>query len=254
VSVVCVLFTHLGAPETAAGVAHLRACDPDVRVVVCHGGPREAFDAVAEPAKLWIDEPGLRGAPAELQTYTSALVQLHERFVARDPDVDAVCLLEFDHVPLQRGFVTRLAGLLDETGADFLGKTAGDKTGTNWWHRVRYRDDPRLLAHLASVSVREDPARLYGCLGTGFVMRRTALEAFAAAPHLDGIYVELYLPTMVHHLGFRVEDVDRVADVYSHVRWTPPYDLDEVLELRTQGIPVVHPFKAIDQLERLRPA
>ena len=97
--------------------------------------------------------------------------------------------------------------------------------------------------------MRDDPARLFGCLGTGFAMRRDVLASYAALEHLGGVYVELYLPTVVHHLGHRVEDMDRHGDLYHHVRAAPPYTVAEAQALARGGALVVHPLKDADGLQ-----
>ncbi|MEA2170903.1 MAG: hypothetical protein QOF76_4203 [Solirubrobacteraceae bacterium] len=247
------LVSHLDAVGVQASLEHLELVAPGP-VVVCHGGQRADFDALGDVPKLFLDDPGLRGPAATRQSYTTALVEAWRRWVQADATIDAVLVLEFDHVPLAPAFQDELLGLLDASGADMLGKDCADYTATNWWHRIRYRDDEALMAHLAGLSVRDDPTRLYGCLGTGFILRREALAAFAGVEHLPGIYVELYVPTVIHHLGFRVDNVDRLAALYDHVRWSPPYSLDEVRALQRAGATVVHPFKATGELHMLREA
>ncbi len=56
---------------------------------------------------------------------------------------------------------------------------------------------------------------------------------------------------MLHHLGFRVVDVDEISDLYTHVRWTPEYSIEEAIDLQSSGALVVHPLKAIGELNRL---
>jgi|SRR5215211_1202962 len=246
-----VLLSHLSASAVEASVDHVRRMAPDSRLILCHGGRRPDFDAVRFEDKLFIENRGLRGPSAAFQSYNDTLGEVFDRFVAPDESVDKILMLEFDQVLLSREFTQRLIQLMDNSGADLLGKTCVDRTATNWWHRVRYRDDPVLLRFLESVSTREDRRRLYGCLGTGFAMRRQVLEAYTAVTHPEHIYVELYLPTLVHHLGFRVDDIDRYGDLYAHVRSRPPYDLAAALELQRAGAVVLHPFKDVEDLPRL---
>jgi hypothetical protein len=247
-STLIVLVSHLGPEAVEANVARLERVHQPGLVALCHGGQRADFDAAQVPKKVFTDDPGLRGPPATLQSYTAPLIEVYERFVAPRPDIDMVLVVEFDQVVLDRGFVPHMEALMESSGADVLGKGCCDRTGTNWWHRVRYRSDPALLAFLRAFSVREDPARLYGFLGTGFLIREAVLRRFAGLEHIEGVYNELYLPTVFHHLGFRLTDVDSLSGVYDHVRWSPPYTPDEVHELRRQGAMVVHPFKAPEGL------
>jgi hypothetical protein len=84
---------------------------------------------------------------------------------------------------------------------------------------------------------------------------RDALAAFHAAtrdaPHA---YLELFVPTVVHHLGFEVADVDRLGDLYATVRWRPEFEVDEAIAAKRAGRAFVHPFKRIDALERIAAA
>lgn len=236
-----VVVSHLEADAVDEHLAYLETLCPGP-ILLCHGGTPERFAAVRWPRKRFLAHPGLRSPAATFQTYDEALEAAHEVLEA-DRRIDAIVVLEYDQVPLAPGLDEAVLALLEQTGAGLVGKTAVDRTATNWWHRVRYRDDPALLEHLRRVSVREDPTRIYGCLGTGFAMTREALAAYVAVEHPDGIYNELYVPTLVHHLGFRVEDVDVHGDLYAHVRFEPSYTPAEARALRDAGVLVVHPYK-----------
>ena len=63
---------------------------------------------------------------------------------------------------LDRRFESALDELAARTGAHFMGKNCVDRTATNDEHYIRFRRDQELLAHLSSVSVREDDHRLFG--------------------------------------------------------------------------------------------
>lgn len=243
-----VLLTHQGPEAVQANLRYLRALCPDSALVVCHGGAREDFDRISEPRKLFVEDESLRGPPTRLQSYNQLLQKVHAGYVAAQPAIDAVFVFEYDQVVLRPDFETALAQLLEHSGADFLGKNTTPRNDTNWIHALRFKRDPRFLAFLERLSVRDDPHRLYSCLGSGFVMRRPVLERFVDVEHFVSCYVELYLPTVVHHLGFAVEDCDRVSDIYDHVVHGPPKSLAEVLEAKRQGHFFAHPFKRVDLL------
>ncbi len=237
------LLTHLGPEATQATLRHLGRVAPGVRVVVCHGGSRSDFDQIDTEEKVFVEDPDLRSAPITIQSYNELLRLVWQESVRDDPAIEAVCVLEYDQVVLCLDYEARIRDLLVRSGADFLGKNCVDRTQSNWVHYLRYRDDPGLLAFLRAVSVRNDKERMFGCLGTGLVLRRAVLEALATMEHFRPAYNELYLPTLVHHLGFKVDDVTRLGDCYDHVRWAPPYDLKEALALKARGACFVHPLK-----------
>lgn len=228
------LLTHLDAAGVAASLRQFP--DGARRVVVCHGGRREDFDRVEHGPKLFVADPSLRG-PISGESYTSLLVQAWSEVVAREPAIDLVFLAEYDHVVLRRDYERALRQVLEHSGADFLGKNCSRRDDTNWPHALRARRDPRLRF------ARE----LWGCLGTGMLMRREVLEGFAAQEHVPG-YLELYIPTMVRHLGFRLDDVDRFSDLYAHVNAPPEKDLAALRAARSDGHFFIHPFKRVEQV------
>jgi hypothetical protein len=236
-----VLLTHQDGPAVDAELAYLRAVAPDSRFVVAHGGRREDFARVTDAAKVFVDDATLRAPPRTRQSYHVMLAEVHAAFVRADPAIDSVYVLEWDHIVLRGDFEAPLRALAARTGAGFLGKTCVERTGTNWHHYTRYRRDPALLAHLRAHSVREDPARLYGTLGDGFWLTRAALEAYVALGERPVVYGELYLPTILHHLGLRVAEIP--PELYAHVRYEPEVTLDELLALKRAGAWFAHPFK-----------
>jgi hypothetical protein len=248
------LLVHQEPPAVLALRRYLAAVAPQSRFLICHGGTRASFDALDDREAIFVASPDLRSDPLTYQSYSEALEGAWSAVVRDDPAIDAVSLLEFDHLILRADFEHALADAFARSGADFLGKEAGDRTRTNWPHQIRFRGDPDLLAHLAALSVREDRTRIFGCLGTGFAMRREALAAFAAVTGRPRCFMEAYVPTLVHHLGFRVADVDAVSDVYRHVAWKPPRTIEEAIALKAAGAYCVHPVKALDQIDRVRAA
>jgi hypothetical protein len=247
------LWTHLDASAVDRQLEYLRLLAPRSRFVVCHGGQRQDFDGITHPDKLFIDDDTLRTRAAWNQSAFKMLDSAREAFVA-GTDIEAVFLFEYDHLVLRRDFERALKQLLDLSGADFLAKTCVPKDTNNWVHAIRARHDAEFMAFLRQISTRDDPARLYGCLGTGFVIRRTALEALLAVtpPALD--YHELYLPTVLHHLGFRLADVDALSDIYDEVSYLPAKTLTQVLDAKRRGHFFVHPFKQLRHLDRIREA
>jgi hypothetical protein len=246
-----VLLTHQAAASVDANVRYLRAAAPEARFVVAHGGRREDFERVAHPEKLYVDDPTLRAAPRTFQSYHATLGGLHAAFVRDDADVAAAYVFEWDHLVLRSGFEAPLTELARRHGAGFMGKTCVERTATNWHHYTRFRRDAALLAHLREHSVRDDPTRLFGTLGSGFWISRDALAAYVAVPERPLAYGELYLPTLIHHLGFRVVDIDADGDLYRHVRYEPELSLADVLAIKRAGGWFAHPFKQTGAYERI---
>jgi hypothetical protein len=244
-----VLLTHQDAAVVDDNVRYLRTVAPEARFVVAHGGQIGDYERVAHPEKVFIDDPTLRAPPRTHQSYHVLLAAVHDAFVAGDPSVRSVYVFEWDHIVLRGDFERPLRELAEHTGAAFLGKTCTDRTATNWHHYTRYRRDPALLAHLRVHSVREDPARLYGTLGNGFWLSREALAAYAALDDHPACYGELYVPTILHHLGFRVAEIP--GALYAHVRYEPEVSLAELLALKRAGAFFAHPVKLAGVFDRI---
>jgi hypothetical protein len=247
VAVLTAVLTHLDAERVRMHLDWLQALAPESRFVVCHGGKRSDFDAIDDDGALFIDDPSLRG-PHFDKSVNATFAALHDTYVRDDPEVDHVYVIEYDHLILRKDFERSLTDLAAATGAGLLAKWAGPRNDTNWPHHIAARDDAELNRFIARVSRREDTAVHYGCLGTGLLFTRAAFDAFCALDDPPPAYVELFVPTIVHHLGFDVVDVDAVADLYMDVRWLPEYGVEDARRARRAGRTFIHPFKRIDAL------
>jgi hypothetical protein len=250
-AVLTAVLTHLDDRLVRAQLAYLRAVAPEARFVVCFGGPREGFERLTVENAVFVDEPSLQGEPRE-RSHTSVLTTVHDSRVRDDPKVEFVYFIEFDHLILRPDFERSLVALAERTGAGLLGKAASPRNDTNWPHYLRYRHDERVNGFIARITRREDRGMRLGCLGSGMLLRREALEAFCAIGDHPDAYVEMLIPTVVHHLGFDVVDVDRHSDLYAAVSWRPEYGVEEAIAAKRQGRTFVHPFKRLDALEAIR--
>jgi hypothetical protein len=242
-SMLTAVLAHLPAEEVHERMELLSAVAADARFVVCYGGQWGEFGQIELADKLYVDDPTLRGPEQHLQSLTRTFEALWRTYFEADESIDSLYLIEYDHLVLDREFEARLHDLAAMTAADLLGKNCVDRTATNDEHYIRFRRDPRLLKHLRRLSVREDPDRLFGCLGDGMWMSRRALQAYVDTGQHPPCYCETYVPTLLHHLGLRVVDVDAHSTLYRHVRWIPPFDSAEVVTRFREGAAFMHPVK-----------
>lgn len=242
------LLTHLSGPAVDDQLRYLQDVAPEARFVVCHGGRRADFERIAFSDKLYIEDPTLRDPLARGSSVNEILTKAWDGYVAPDPDVKAVFVFEFDQIILRGDYELALEQLLEASGADFLGKNCALRDGTNWVHGIAARHDGAFMDFLDRISVRDRPYRIYGGLGTGFVIRRAALQAFRGLDHPARSYVEMYVPTAIYHLGFRVEDLDAISDIAHEVVYHPPKTFEEVLRAKHAGHFFIHPFKQLDRL------
>jgi hypothetical protein len=252
-TVLTAVLTHLDDELVCAQLDYLHTLAPESRFVICFGGPRVEFDRLTVEDALFIDEPSLRGGPFE-RSNTGLLTTVYERRIRDDPQVEFVYFIEFDHLILRPDYEQELVALADRTGAGLLGKFASPRNDTNWPHFLRYRDDERVNGFLASISRRDDVGLRLGCLGSGMLLRREALAAFCSVGDYPEVYVEMFVPTVVHHLGFDVVDVDRHSDLYAAVSWRPEYGVEEAVAAKHTGRAFVHPFKRLEALDAIRRA
>lgn len=243
--------THLPAADVRRQLAYLRALSPGVRFAICHGGARTDFETLGEEAAVFVDDPTLRG-PNQHQSYTAVLRAAYEEFVEPDPEVDLLYFVEFDQLVVRADFEDPLRALAAETGAGLVAKFASQRNDTNWPHYLRQRGDRDLDAYFERITVRPDPGARWGCLGSGMLFTRDALAAFhAATPEAPHAYLELFVPTTIHHLGFEIADPDRHGDLYASIRWRPEFTPEEAIAAKRAGRAFVHPFKRLDALERI---
>lgn len=245
------ILTHLDARAVGAHLEYLRATAPGSRFVVCYGGDRREFGRLDGIDALFIDDPTLR-VPHHDRSYTGLFRTLYEQRVHDDPEADLVYLIEYDQLILSGDFEERLTAVAEKSDAGLFGKAASLRNDTNWPHFTRYRRDQRLNRFISGMSRRDEPDPRYGCLGTGMLIRRAALEALAAIEDPPAVYWELIVPTLVYHLGFEVADVDAYGDLYANVRWRPDFSVDDAIAAKRAGAAFVHPFKDMAALHRLR--
>lgn len=250
-STLTAVLSHLDAEQVRERMGLLQAISANARFVACYAGPGNEYERLGLEDEVLIDDPTLRGPGQHLQSLTQTFETLWQRYFAVDDGLDSLYLIEYDHLVLQAGFESRLRELATLTSADFMGKNCVERTATNGEHYVRFRRDERLLSQLRRLSVREDRGRLFGCLGDGMWLSRVALQAYVEVGEHPPCYCETYVPTLLHHLGFRVVDVDAHSDLYRHVRWIPPFGAEEVLALVGEGAVFVHPVKDPEPVRRV---
>lgn len=249
-AVLTTILTHLAAPLVERQLAALRTLAPGSRFVTLHGGKRPDFEQLTELDAVFIEDPTLRG-PHYDKSANDQLRAIYERWVRDDPSIDLIYIIEYDHLILRGDFEQQLEELAERSPAGLFAKAASVRNDSNWSHYLRLRGDARLNDYLASISRRDDPSIRWGCLGTGLLLRREALEAFCALASPPPLYIELFVPTVLYHLGFDIADIDALGDLYSAVRFLPEMSSQDVMAAHRAGKVFAHPFKGVDVLETI---
>jgi len=223
-------------------MSYLEYLAPETERILVYGGKAEAFEEISYQKKIFCDDPRLRGIgwrSSHAAAYRAALSLLDTS------EPFGILCTEGDHVPLRKNYVSPLRKLLQKTGADFLALGLNDVTDSNYVHYQRMMHLSPFQQTIDKVSVRPDHCRWLHSLGTGIVFAQEALEAYCAAQNDDdACYMEIEVPTLLYHLGFRGHDVLTQSDIYDHVRHLPEYTPAEVIELAQNGACFVHPCKA----------
>jgi hypothetical protein len=202
------LLAHLSPAETERLVERWRTyCEPPSQLLLCYGGTKENFAHIASTPKIFIDDPHLRTRRhhQEKQSYSQIFRQA-ARWLRDNPGPEYFYFAEFDHWPVVKDLGNRLVERLEREKADVLGHQLARRDRTSCVHYLYHLHDERFLPWLRQVSRRADPEAVFNMFGSGSFWTREAFLAVAETTEPFPIYLEVYLPTLAHHLGFRIRD------------------------------------------------
>ena len=235
-----ILLTHQAEPLVKAMAAWWQRHAPGPDILIAYGGTRERFDALNVPAKVFVDDSRLRTRDhqRERQSFAGVFIAVNE-WLRERPDYRLIHLSEFDCIPLCHDLFARLEARLETESADVLDSRLERVDGTNHPHYLYHSADPLFAPFLDEISIRRDRSVVLAMLGCVSFWRREAFTAVAAAEESSPLYLEIALPTLVHHLGFRVRGL---SDQSPFIQ--PISDLGPQLDaLRAAGAWMAHPVK-----------
>lgn len=212
---------------------------PD-HVLILYGGSREEFERVRGP-KVYVDDPRLRTRDhqRERQSYTRALASAVAAL--RDLDWEWLYLAEYDELPFARDLWTSLRQRASSEQAALLCHRAWRIDDTLHPHYSAHLHDSRWTDWIETISTRSDKGLVLSCMGCGQFWRRDALESVVGAGEPHPAYLELHLPTVAHHLGYRVRGIGD-QDRYFRIE---NYSIEELGILKECGAWVAHPRKGL---------
>jgi hypothetical protein len=235
-----IILTHQPEPLVEAMVQWWQQHAPGPDILIAYGGPRERFERLNVPHKVYVDDSRLRTRDhqRERQSFAGVFIAANE-WLAQHPEYRLIHLTEFDCIPLCADVFGRLEARLAEENADVLGCRLERVDGTNHPHYLYHKADPEFETSLRELSIRRDPHVVLAMLGCVSFWKREAFTAVAEAEEASPLYLEIALPTLAHHLGFRVRNL---RDQSPYVQ--PVGDLAEQLDaLRARGAWMAHPVK-----------
>jgi hypothetical protein len=222
------------------------ATSPD-HLVVAYGGPESEFAAIVGP-KVFVTDARLRTRDnqREKQSYTEALQAAVA--VIKNQRWDSLYLAEYDMLPLAHDLWQRLGDLAAEQSADLLCHRAWRIDDTLHPHLRQHLASSAWMAWLAGFSQRPEKSVILSGMGCGQWWQRDTIEAALALGEPVPAYLELQLPTVAHHLGFRVRGMgeqDRFV-------LTAPLSPGMRESMKAEGAWVIHPDKTLWQEQQSR--
>lgn len=244
------LLTHLPPDQAERSIRVWEAVDPEnSRLLVAYGGSRENFEALRWENKFFVDDPRLRTSDHQRQ------FQSYSQLFARAADqlegirYEELLFVEFDHWPVRGDVLDCLRARRTEEQADVLGFKVQRVDETSYPHYLQHIALPGFSRFWESITCRDEPEVILSMFGTGNFWTRQAFERVARLAEPFPIYLELFLPTAAHHLGFRVRDLKEQNRMVSNKGDFS----DRIDQARQEGLWSVHPIKdlAPDLVEAL---
>ncbi len=251
IKILQVVATHLPPQQVRHHLEYLEFITPGIPRLVAYGGPFEHFQQLGIENAIFLENPLLRG-PMVYQCFNELPGKTVRYMEERNLSCDLIHVTEYDHIILSRSYFHDLAEIFEKSKCDYLGQGGNLKTNSNWPFYLRHRDDEEFLDYLSQISIREDKTAMYGVLLNGYVLTTQIFHAIAALPQLPIVFGELLFPTIAHHLGYKIGDLDTYSDLFRYNRYRPIWNKAEVMQMVSNGEIAVHPFKDYGALDDLR--
>jgi hypothetical protein len=242
-SVLNLILSHESAGSVAAMLAHWAKCVAPDSLLLAYGGNESEFSAIDHKPKFLVADKRLRTKDhqREFQSYTGLFRTAAEFLKTDGSRFQYLHFAEYDHIPLVPDLNDRQIKRLTEEDADVLGYHVHRIDQTNSPHFLYHAGDERFASFWSEISARSDTSVVLSMFGSGGFWTK---EAFLRMTELDEpcpIYLEIYLPTIVHHLGFRVRDF---GEQEQFVRAFPDA-FNRMEKARRQGAWTLHPVKQL---------
>jgi len=244
------ILSHQPRAELERLLAWWSSYAPVEDLLLAYGGMEEEFKKLPNVSRVFVADPRLRAGdmPREKHSYggvwRAAAQWLAER---RGESFTHVHFAEFDHLPVVSDLAAKLLERAEQEQADVLAHGLYRVDGTSNVHYLYHLSNPAFMKFWRRISVRSDKETVFKMLCTGSFWTCKAFMDTAAQEEEVLAYLEIYLPTLAHHLGFRVRDFrDQSQCVFALPRhWL------SVESARQMGCWTVHPMKTIPLLVRV---
>ena len=213
---------------------------PRESILIAYGGTKENFGAIEFAQKFFVEDERLRTRDhqREVQSYTEIFRTAADYLATRETQFHFVHFAEYDHLPITEKLNERQIEYLKNERADVIGFHVYRVDGTSNPHFLYHTANKNFLDYWPEISCRADASIVLSMFGSGSFWRYEAFRAVASMPEPFPIYMEIYLPTTAHHLGFRVRDFgaqNRFVGVKD--------ETNKIEQARKDGAWTLHPVK-----------
>ena len=237
------ILSHQPARAVDKMIAWWKNCVSKDSMLIAYGGTKTEFETINHEHKVLVDDPQLRTRDhqREFQSYTRLFRVTAQFLHTHDENFSFVHFAEYDHVPLVSNLNDRQIETMRAESADLLAYHVHRVDGTSNPHFLYHAANPAFVSHWSKITVRSGPPVVLSMFGSGSFWTTEAFRAVAAMEEPLLMYMEIYLPTLAHHLGFRVRDL---TEQNRFVRALAS-EIDSIDEARAQGAWTLHPVKRL---------
>jgi hypothetical protein len=207
--------------------------------LLAHGGEYADFLDLKYEPKIFVSDPRLRTREHERESQSITGIFQEVSKWLQGAAFTHIWLAEYDHIPLVSDISQRHVRLCQQEHADVLAYHLQRIDGTNHPHVLR--DLSRRNNIFELLSRRSDSSVVLSALGTGSFWRREPFDAVASIEQTFPMYCELYVPTLAHHLGFRLRsfgEQNRWISAQGDRTWA-------INEAKANGAWSLHPVKQL---------
>lgn len=213
-------------------------------ILVAYGGTMENFKALPEIPRIFVGDPRLRtkDLQRDKQSY-GGIWRGAADYLAGPPQQDFthVYFAEYDHLPLVPDLAAKLLARMKSERADILAHHLRQIDGTVSDFYLYHAASPDFATFWQKVSRRTDKNTVLQMQGSASFWTREAFIKVAQQPESILAYMEIYLPTLAHHLGFRIRDLGEQNEFVRHA----PFKNLTIENARQKGSWTIHPVKKL---------
>lgn len=237
--IVTILLTHQSRRQVDAMLSYWRSFDENQEFIIAYGGNQaESFAGMANFVNVLDARLRTRDHPRERQSYQGVMKAVRPLLVQLS--ATHIHMAEYDEIPVVDDLNARLISLMSEEDCDVLGHRLLRVDNTSHPHYLDHAKQQEFMDFWGSISCRKDPEIVLSMLGCGSFWKWKAFDAVANLDDEVGVYLELFMPTAAHHLGFRVRPL---SDQDQFMATEVLKNVSDLVEFKKRGAWRVHPVK-----------